>query len=211
MTCSSLGQTTLRFGRTLFYILSMSQALSAQSLPGKYVSPDRSFELTVPAGYIVLTGSVKTTLSYIPLCRDKSIVCITFPSDRYKGTTFNGASAEVTVLVARTRQACLHPGDYEISTSPDAEFRVDLKNPSRLIDGTRFLRSSSEDAAMSHYVLTDRYRGFDNGKCYELETRVAFSNFGVYSPGSIKEFARADQSRVRAELSDIVNSFRSFR
>lgn len=212
---SSSPFSTLRLGLcllgTLCGMLWIAPAVfCGQSSSGKFISPDRSFELTVPLRYGVLTGSNKTTPSYLSLCEDKSIVCITFPNDRYTGTTFNGASVEITMLPARTRQVCLDPGKYDVSTSPDAEFRVDAKIPSRTIDGTRFLHSSVVAAAMSHDVVSDQYRGFDHGRCYQIETRVAFTNFSVYSPGAIKQFTQADQSHVIAELSRIVDSFRAF-
>lgn len=180
----------------LFTVMPLS---SQQSAGGKYVSPDRSFELAVPAGYGIETGRQKPRLSYIPVCDDDSIVCVTYPENRYKGTTFGAASVEVTVVPAKTEKACLAPG---------GEFQIDRQNPSRIITGTRFLHSSTSEAAMSHDISTDAYRGYANGRCYLLAAQIAFTNFAVYPPGAIKEFTKQDQARVRSQLMQILDSFR---
>jgi len=41
----------------------------------KYTSPDQSFEFTVPAGYDLYTDTDKPAVSYIPVCREDSVVC----------------------------------------------------------------------------------------------------------------------------------------
>jgi hypothetical protein len=174
-----------------------------------YINWDRSFELKVLTGYGVHTGKEKPSRSYIPVCHDESLVCITFPPSRYEGTTFEDASVEVTLLPAKTLQACLNPGKYELSNSLDAWFQIDAKNPSRMIDGTRFLHAFDEGAAMSHHIATDLYRGYKNGRCYDLALRIAFTNFKVYPPGAIKEFTSHEQKRVHAQLERILDSFRS--
>ncbi len=134
---------------------------------------------------------------------------VTYPSGRYKGTTFGGASVEVTLLTAKTQQACTSPGKYEVSSSPDAEFQIDVKSPSRVIGGTSFLHSSERGAAMSNDIATDRYRGFKNGRCYELALHITFTNFRAYDPGAIREFTRHDEEQVTRQLRQILDSFRS--
>jgi len=144
-----------------------------------YISPDRSFELRLPAGFGVETGKQKPSRSYIPVCHDESLVCITFPPGRYTGTNFGDASLEVTLLPAKTAQACL-------SALPDASFQIAAKNPSRAIDGARFLHALIGGAAMSHEITGDQYRNFKNGKCYRLSLQITFTNFQVYDPGTIE-------------------------
>lgn len=193
-------------------LLSTSASLALSSEPpsaGKYISPDRSFELSVFPGYRVHTGKDKLSRSYIPVCHADSLVCITLPPGQYEGTTFEDASVEVTLLASKTMQGCLNPGKYEVSLSPDAAFQIDGNNPSRIIDGTRFLHAFEAGSAMSHDIATDRYRGYKNGRCYELALHIAFSNFKVYPPGTIKDFTRQEQRQVRAHLERILDSFRS--
>jgi len=198
------------FSRMFLLFTSHALALSSESSSGReYISPDRSFKLKVPANYGVHTGKKKLIRSYIPVCHDESLVCITVPPGLYQGTTFEDAAVEITLLPAQTGQACLNPGKYEVSTSPDALFQIDAKNPTRIIDGTRFLHASVQAGAMSHDLIADLYRGYKNGRCYELSLQITFTNFRVYPPGTIKEFTTRDQKQVHTQLEGILDSFRS--
>lgn len=60
---------------------------------------------------------------------------------------------------------------------------------------------------MSHDLAANLYHGFTHRRCYELAVRVAFSVFGVYEAGTIKEFTKADQKHVSVELMRILDSF----
>ena len=175
---------------------------------GNYISVDPHFELTIPPGFGVHTGKGELG-GYIPICHDDSLVCITYPLGRYKGTTFNGASMEVTLLPAKTEQACTNPGKYEVSTLSEAEFRIDSNSPSRMINGVRFLQARDGGAASNHNIAADLYRGFTHGRCYELAVRVTFTNFAVYQAGTIREFTSADKEQVNAQLKQILDSFRT--
>jgi hypothetical protein len=194
----------------LILLFASGQAAVSAEPPssGKFISADRSFELIVPPGYVVLTSKDKAG-GYTPICHDDSLVCITYPPGRYNGTTFQGASLEVTLLPAKTEKTCINPGKYEVSTLPEAEFRIDANSPKRVIDGVRFLHARTGGAALSHDIVSDLYRGFTHGKCYQLSVRVTFAVFAVYDAGTIKEFTKADQKRVTAELTRILDSFRA--
>ena len=185
------------------------RATSAEPpLAGKYISTDRSFELLVPPGYSVHTGTGKPS-GYIPICHDDSLVCITYPPGHYTGTTFDNASVEVTLLPPTTEQPCINPGKYEVSTLPEALFRIDANSPIRVIDGVRFLHASVGAGAMSNDIVGDLYRGFTHGRCYELAARVTFTNFAAFPPGTVKEFTLLDQKHVAAQLIRILDSFRA--
>jgi hypothetical protein len=180
---------------TLFLILPLFSRAAA-SLQ-KYVSPDQSFTFTFPAGYGLHADKSKENAgeSYIPVCHDDSTVCITFPPDQYKGTTFGAASFEVTPVKAGTVRAC-------------ANSEAPAKDPGRVIDGVRFAHTVEGDAAMSHIIESNLYQGFKNGKCYQLAIRVTSTNFAVYSPGAIKEFTKQDNEQVVRDLTRILDSFR---
>lgn len=194
----------------LLLSLSTPLALPFQSMSGgTYISADRSFQLNVPPGYGVHTGKDKLYGSYIPICHDDSLVCITYPSGQYKGTTFEDASVEVTLLAPKTSQACLNPGTFDLSTYSDAAFQIDAKSPTRVIDGAPFWHASVGAGASSHDVVGDRYRGYKNGRCYELSLAVTFTNFAAFPAGTVKEFTTQDQMRVATQLRRILGSFRS--
>jgi hypothetical protein len=162
----------------------------------KFVSPDHSFELSVPARYVVHTGKDKPSGSYIPVCHHDSVVCVTYPDSIFKGTNFGAASVEVTVLPDKTSQACLNHSKNARSI--------------RTINGTSFAHTLDGGAAMSHFIEIDRYFGFSKGKCFELSAQITSTYFGVFDPGTIKEFTKQDEKRVSDELTRIVDSFRAF-
>ena len=169
---------------------------------GTYVDPDRSFELKVPAGYRVRTGTgaEKASDSYIPVCHPESSVCFEYPAGRYRGTTFGSASVEVFVSPAITKEDCVDPAE-----------EVDRSGPMRQIDHIEFTHTRGGGAAMSHDVEFDRYWGFHNGTCFELAAAVTYTNLAVYDPGAIKEFTQRDKAKVADELKAILGSFRALR
>jgi hypothetical protein len=149
----------------------------------------------------VHTGSGKESAgnSYIPVCHDDSIVCVTFPPDPYKGTNFGAASFEVTMVNANTRRACLNP---EISP----------EHPGRTINGVQFAHIAEVGAAMSHIGESNLYQGFKNGKCYALAIAITFTDFAVYSPPvAIKEFTNQDKEHVLLEMTRLLDSFKILR
>jgi hypothetical protein len=173
-----------------------------------FVSSDRTFELTVPGSYPIYSGNdvsrgTYIPMTYIPLCQDDAIVCFVYPGAKYKGTNFEGAAVQIKVVSGQTRRDCAAPADHP--QKPDAA------SPTRMIGGISFVHYRSGGAAMSHYSETNEYRGFANGKCYELDASVTFANFFVYAPGAIKKFTRQDDKRVTAGLIKVVDSFKMVR
>lgn len=166
-----------------------------------YVSPGHRFELRVPSSFSVQSGKEKSSRSYMPVCHPESAVCFNFPN-AYPGTNFGDASVEVYSFPAKTKQTCL------VSKLPNSEIQVDKKAPYRVIDGVRFVHGKEGGVAMSHFEGTDRYRGYRDGLCIELDAQITESTYEVYERGSIKKFTDEDQTRVRNQLLAIVDSFR---
>lgn len=48
------------------------------------------------------------------------------------------------------------------------------------------------------------YRNFHNGKCYELDIRIASSNIGNYGPGTVKS---CGSETVRHTLNAVLATF----
>jgi hypothetical protein len=184
----------------------------ALSASRKYISPDRSFEFNVPAGYELYTDRNKPGDSYIPVCHEHSIVCAMFPPDQYQGTTFGAASFEVTLLDAKTANACTTPGRLPISGAAGApstpEFKIDTRQPSRVIGGVRFIHAFDAAGASSSDIEINRYRGFKDGRCYSLAIHVTYGNFGSYDPRVIKEFTKQDVEHVTEDLMRVLDSFK---
>ncbi|MBV8827951.1 MAG: hypothetical protein JO108_01850 [Acidobacteriaceae bacterium] len=143
----------------------------------------------------------------IPVCHSDSVVCFEYPPHRFAGTTFVSASAEITLLGARTEKACIDPGQDVISEDEHALYHLDSSQPTRVIDGVKFRHTLDGAAAMSSDVEFNRYRGFDKGKCFELATVVTYANIAAYDPGQIKEFTSKDKATVTRELIRIIDSF----
>ena len=188
------------------------QPTKIQMGPQEYVSPDKAFRLSIPAGYSVQTGRTKESRSYIPVCHYESTVCVTFPTDRYKGTNFQGASFEVKQLDGKAASVCVSGEARFVYPPPSGatseDFQIDTNIPRRTIHGMSFSHASVGAAAMSHDVQIDSYRAFTHGKCYELSIYVTFGNYAVYAPVVRKEFTNRDETHVTAELTKILDSFR---
>jgi len=72
------------------------------------------------------------------------------------------------------------------------------------LDGVTFLHYHAEDAAMSHYLQVDGYRGLRQGQCVAIDLIVSGTRPEVYDPPRQAPFAVADaQARLREALSQI--------
>jgi hypothetical protein len=166
-----------------------------------YISPDQSFEFSVPAGYELYTGKEKQGGSYIPVCHGSSIVCAMFPKAQYRGTNFEAASFEVTLPEAETANACMSAGRLTISGTPGAPSSLARdKHPSRVISGVRFFHAFDGEGGLGHSMESHQYRGFKNGRCYVLAIYVEKTSLANYDPGAIKEFTKHDADRVKKDL-----------
>lgn len=150
-------------------------ALLSAAVPTRtYVSPDHTFQLSIPSDYSADSSQART---YIPICRDSDTACIVYTGHKYDRTNFEGASVEVNLNQTPNALSCGIASD---------------QHPTKTIGGIAFVHSSDRDGTMSHDIATDTYLGFAAGKCYEVDLHITFTNFAVYAPGMIKEFTKAD-------------------
>lgn len=77
-----------------------------------------------------------------------------------------------------------------------ADFKIDSKHPSRVIDGTKFLHGFDREGAASSDIETNRYRGFKNGKCYDLAMHVAYGDLRC----TIREQSKSLQGTISSWL-----------
>jgi hypothetical protein len=187
-------------------------ALEAQQAPHRqtFTSPAGVFQFTYPSSYELYTGSKAghAGSSYISVC-ESAAACVLYPRSTYEGTNFEAASfREREISDATAESACLAP-PAPLGGLP--EFVTDAKDPSRNINGVRFTHALSGDAGMGHYLNSDLYRAFHQGKCYELSINVAITSFANFDPGAVKEFTHEDDQHVRAELATILDSFKFLR
>jgi hypothetical protein len=183
------------------------QKSSQTSEQQTFRSPDGTSQFTYASSYTLYAGSEaeQPALSYIPVCQS-AVACVVYPRSRYAGTNFQAAAfQEREIDEATTENACL--------TSPMRapnvpEFYTCIKDPTRIINGVKFLHGSSFSFGMGNYMNTDLYRNFHKSRCYELSINVATSAFWAFDPGAVKEFTPEDEQHVRNELTTVLDSFR---
>jgi hypothetical protein len=201
-------QSSICFMRTLFLLI-FSATITWPG--GTYVDSTRNFQLRLPAGYRVRTGSDKHSDSYIPVCSAASTTCFEHPANRYTGSNFESASVEVTVLDGKTADACIHPGRGVETVDALTNYKIDPTSPTRFIDGTSFVHNKGGGAASSHEDEFDRYWGFDRGTCYELSTEISTSSYAVSKDVLKREFTHKDHAQVTAQLNAIIDSFHALK
>jgi hypothetical protein len=195
--CVILGRN--RMSPVVLILLALASGVAPPTTSKLYVSPDGSFQFTVPAGFRFYNSFDSSFGSYIPICEKDSSVCVMFPAERYKGTNFSQASFQVKSVNAETLGSCTNPGPDVWSNG---------KEHTRLIDGLRYTHGWVGAAAMSNDIERNIYRAFKNGACFELSINVTFTNFHVYEPGTIKEFTKGDYERVVQDLMRVLDSFK---
>lgn len=197
--------------------LAGARRLSGQSpQPSRLVSftsPDGAFHLAFPSGFVLYQGANHQDQSYIPVCRDTDIACIVYPTRKYKGTNFSAAALSIAeVNDVHTANACFSFESLQTVTKSDGSRTQDSlvsdKHPSVVINGVEFKTGTTGDAGMSHYLNTDIYRTFRGGKCYDMEINIASTSFGVYEPGTGREFTKRDAQRVHSDLMKILESIK---
>jgi len=175
---------------------------------------ERSFEISYPKSFrFVEPGHLDEVqrLSFIPVCQEASVVCITYPRGKYPGTTFEGAGFEISLVSAKSQSMCLTPPSHPDTSAPGYSYRVAFvvsqTHASKVINGVTFEHGEAAGVATGHVVSTDLYRTFHNGKCYELSVNIAQSNF-ERSPERPREFNAEDSKRVDKDMNSILDSFR---
>jgi hypothetical protein len=124
------------------------------------------------------------------VCRDTDIACIVYPTEKYRGTNFNAAALSIAEVNAHTANACFSFESLQTVTQPDVEFKT----------------GTTGDEGMSHYLNTDIYRTFHGGQCYDMEINIASTSFGVYEPGTVREFTKRDAQHVHGDLVKVLES-----
>ena len=152
--------------------------------------------------------------SYIPLCREGQMVCVVYNGAKYDGTNFESAALVVKTVADRDQHSCSKPHVIE-DDGPGIpkiyDWDISKRDPYKVVNGIMFEHGWFGAGAMSHDLKTDLYRAFIQGTCYEIDLDITFSNYKVWATGTIKEFTKRDQEQVKADLMNILDSFRVLR
>jgi len=135
--------------------------------------------------------------SYIPSCSDPFDYCLYYTGGKYDGTNFESAGLRIAKRAdMSTERLCLNtpPSGFSADKKPTASTSTDRYSSSKF--------SPVGDAGAGHYASGSLFRLYyrQTHSCYEFETRIGQSQFMNYPAGSIKEFTKADQEALSAEL-----------
>lgn len=196
----------------LILLLSASAAASdADSAPSKvFTSTNRSFRFHYSPDLILCRQSSGSSgswspqsscMSYIPICGNttgagRTFACVALPAKTYPGSNFKAAAFSVSELNLLSETDCA-------AGPPGAR-----SSGSFTINGTKYQGFDASDAGAGNFLDDHAYRVFHGSTCYELNLRIATTNFANYDPGSIKEFTAADKARVESHLKQVLDSFR---
>src|SRR5579864_889697 len=150
----------------------LMQTASAQQHTSQQVvsftSPDGAFSFSYPTDFRLCgRGAEQCLQSYIPICDDDVIVCIVYSPPEFKNMNFGPAGFQIREITEReemmTPDVCVTP--YPRKDGPWPEFKISAKHPTESINSVQFVHGISVEAAMSHWLQTDLYRGFHNKRC----------------------------------------------
>lgn len=160
-----------------------------------YTNSNYGFEIKYPNNFVLYTdiGKVKP-LSYIPVCDDNMVACLSYSKDNHKNTNFEGAGVSVGVLKDSGNEAsCLMEREGEGKTG------------SVSINGQDFSIYKGSGAAAGHSEEFWNYRAFKNSNCFQITLRTTGANISNFDPASgVKEYnwneVRAKQEQVLSTL-----------
>ena len=195
----------------LLAIASVMQPANAQQRTSvhesTFTAPGSTFRFRYPSDFQVCTkGKIQPCIqTYIPICQEDALVCITYPAEEFKDTNFGAASFQVREISSpgMTADRCATPqplGGYP-------EFLISAEHPVEMIGGQRFIHGVTAGAAMSHWISVDLYRGLDRNRCFELSISKTETDPQAYDP-PIKTLTPAQQKKLGRTMSDILHSFR---
>jgi hypothetical protein len=116
-----------------------------------------------------------------------------------EGTNFQAAAISVNELKgANTETKCR----MVTEPPPHSTFHTET------IHGVKFDVTETYGVATGNLIHGYVYRNFHKGNCYELDINIAYSNIGMYDPGTLKNF---NSEKVKRALRGALASFKFLR
>ena len=179
-----------------------------------FTTPDSAFRFVYPTEFQVCTrGKIQPCLqSFIPVCEQDALVCVVYPAEEFKDTSFGAASFQVREIFTEqemmTADVCVTPyprkdGDT-VSRWP--EFLISAKHPVEVIGGVQFLHGVNGGAATGHSIGIDLYRVFHKQRCFELSVSETGTNPNISDP-PMKTLTPTQQKKLDQTMADILYSF----
>ena len=180
-----------------------------------FTNSDGAFRFAYPTDFQVCTrGRIDPcNQSFIPVCEQDALICVVYPAEEFKDTSFGGAWFQVREIFSigemMTADVCVTPypqkdGD-RVSDWPG--FLISAEHPVELIGGVQFLHGVRGGAATSHSLSIDLYRVFHKQRCFELSVSQTETGPSVSDP-PMKTLTPAQGKRLDQAMSLILHSFR---
>lgn len=156
------------------------------------------FSLEVPSD-MHLTRSFQRT--YLDAARWKAFATPGSRGSAAAALVLNGSNkitaAELRVGVSTDSSSLAHCTDIPASGIADRRATVTLH-------GADFVQFHAADAAMSHYLQVEGYRGVHSGRCYAIDLWITGTRPEVYDPPATAPFSREEAAR---QLRDALKGF----
>jgi hypothetical protein len=188
----------------------VAQTRHPQSAKNSYVNPDDTFRFDYPDSLVQCKRDpdqsnwwipAESCEAYTPVCTNVSgdsggtVACIAYPANDNKGTNFEGAAFSVSELKGANTEHKCRSGAEASRTAP-----VTIQ----AINSVKFSATKTVGVATSHGENGFIYTTFHQGKCYELDIRIASTGIGYTDP-PLKPF---DFGRVQRTLEAVLDSFK---
>ena len=179
-----------------------------------FTAPDGAFRFSHPADFQLCTQGKNDPCnkSYIPVCEHDALVCVIYPAEQFKDTSFGAASFQVREIFregeAETPDVCATPyprSDPGGSNWP--EFLVSAKHPQEMIGVVQFIHGIRAGVATGNSIGVDLYRAFHKQRCFELSVSETGMNPNLSDP-PLKTLTPAQYKRLHQSMSQILHSFR---
>ena len=180
-----------------------------------FTSSDGTFRFAYPTDFRVCTGGEvdPCNQSFIPVCEPDAFVCVVYPAEEFKDTSFMAASFQVKEIVRdqemMTADVCVTPyprkdGDI-VSDWP--QFLVSAAHPVETIGGVEFVHGIRGGVATGHFSDIDLYRTFHKRRCFELRVSETGTNPLMFDPPR-KTLSPTQQQKLDRTMSHMLQSFR---
>lgn len=183
-----------------------------------FTAPDGSFRFNYPNdprdSQVCTKDKMQPCMgSFIPVCTQNALVCVTYAPQEFEDTSFSMASFQVREIVTTREQMtadiCVTPYPRKdggiVSDWP--EFLISAKRPVEIIDDIQFVHGVNGGAATGHSIGIDLYRAFHNQRCFELSVSETGTNPMISDP-PMRTLTSAQQKQLDKTMSDILHSFR---
>jgi hypothetical protein len=179
-----------------------------------FTNSDGAFRFVYPTDFQVCTrGKIDPcNQSFIPVCKPDALVCVVYPVEEFKDTSFGAASFQVREIFTEqemmTADVCVTPyprkdGDT-VSRWP--EFLISAEHPVEMIGSVEFVHGVNGEGATGHWSAIDLYRAFHRQRCFESSVSETGTNPNISDP-PLKMLTPTQRQKLDQTMSNILHSF----